>query len=160
VQELKSVVWEVSFMPGRPDILASCGADGAVRLWDLPEQRNLLTLEPFGGLDASSVSFTPDGKTLVVTGKDGSLCVWDLEYFDRHMAGSLRHQMELLRPELGDAIQEEYLTTWADEVMSRPWPRIGPHAVPMADKPPSAADASGVDPQVIAAWSRASSPQD
>lgn len=126
--EPKAVVWEVAYLPGNPDILASCSADGTVRLWDLREKRNLLTLAPFNGLDALSVSFTPDGKTLVAAGSDGALYVWDLEYFERHMAGNLHYQMDLLRPELGDAIQEEYLTTWADGVMSRPWPRIGPQA--------------------------------
>ena len=139
-------------MPGHPNILASCAADGYVQLWDLRERRNTLTLDPFDG-SAVSVAFTPDGKTLVAAGEDdGLVYVWDLEYYQRHMAGNLRFYMELLRPELGDAIQSDYLTTWADDVMRRPWPRIGPHTQQHAHVPPKPAAPLGVDPGVIAAW--------
>jgi len=99
------------------------------------------------------VSFTPDGKTLVAAGGDGSLCVWDLEYFERHMAGHARFYMDLLRPELGDGIQTEYLTTWANEVLQRPWPRIGPLAEDVERQSPSTGNAPGVEPNRIAKWS-------
>ena len=153
----KAAVWEVAYMPGRPNVLASCSADGYVQLWDLSEQRNLLTLDPFDGFGALSVSFTPDGKTLVAAGGDGSLCVWDLEYFERHMAGHARFYTDLLRPELGDAIQTDDLTRWADEVLRRPWPRIGPYAEQDAHLPEDGPALPGVEPDVIAAWG--SSPQ-
>jgi WD40 repeat protein len=152
LEEPRAVVWEVAYMPADANILASCSDDGTVQLWDLREQCNLLTLEPFGGFGASSVSFTPDGKTLVATGSDGSLCLWDLEYFERHMAGNLRYQMDLLRDELGNAIQSEYLTAWADEVMRRPWPRIGPRARTVTGKPTTVPDDVGVGPEAIASW--------
>ena len=128
--ESMSVVWGVAYRPSDTNILASCSGDGSVMLWDLSERRNVLTLEPFGGADALSVSFTPDGKTLVAAGYDGSLCVWDLEYYDRHIAGNLEYQIARLRDELGDGIQTELLRSWAEEVRRRAWPRIGPHARP------------------------------
>jgi WD40 repeat protein/predicted Ser/Thr protein kinase len=148
----KAAVWEVAYMPGRSNILASCSADGYVHVWDLSEQRNLLTLDPFDGFDAVSVSFTADGKTLVAAGGDGSLCVWDLEYFERHMAGHARFYMDLLRDEMGEAIQTDYVTAWADEVLRRPWPRIGPYAQPNVHLPEDDTALGGVDPEVIATW--------
>lgn len=148
----KAAIWEVAYMPGHPNILASCSADGYVQLWDLTARRNLLTLDPFRGFDALSVAFTPDGRTLVAAGRDGSLCVWDFEYFERHMAGQARFHMDLLRPELGDTIQTDYVTTWVDEVLQRPWPRIGPHAQHPAESLDAATAIPGVDPETIAAW--------
>lgn len=150
--EQKAAVWEAAYMPGNPNILASCSAGGIVQLWDLREERSLLKLDPFSGSDALSVSFTPDGKTLIAAGYDGSLCVWDLEYFERHMAGNLDFHVELLRPELDDAIQTEYLAQWADEVMSRPWPRMGPHANTSASRPIPIAGLPGTDLELIAVW--------
>jgi len=151
--EPKSVVWGVAYRPSDTNILATCSGDGSVKLWDLRERRNLLTLEPFGGADALSVSFTPDGKTLVAAGFDGSLCVWDLEYYDRHIAGNLEYQIERLREDLGDRIQAEPLRAWTEDVLRRPWPRIGPHARIDADLPGSAAP-HGIDPAAIATWGR------
>ena len=151
--ESKSVVWGVAYRPSDTNILATCSGDGGVKLWDLSERRNVLTLEPFGGADALSVSFTPDGKTLVAAGFDGSLCVWDLEYYDRHIAGNLEYQIDRLRDDLGDSIQTERLRAWAKDVLRRPWPRIGPHARIDADLPGSAAP-QGIDPDVIATWGR------
>jgi len=126
--EVNGTVWTVAYRPGDPHLLASASDDGAIRLWDLREGRNVLTIEPFARAGAACVDFTPDGRTLVACGSDGSIYVWDLEYYERHMAGHARFYANLLRTELGDAMQEEYLTAWADEVLRRPWPRIGPRA--------------------------------
>ena len=151
----KAVIWEVAYLPGDSNILASCSADGYVKLWDLRERCNVLTFDPFDG-SAVSVSFSPDGKTLVAAGgDDGRLLAWDLEYYERHMAGHVRFHMDLLGPELGDAIQSEYLNEWADEVLRRPWPRIGPQAQQHAHLPEDATALRGVDPDVIAAWGSA-----
>ncbi len=115
----------------------------------------MLTLDAFGGSDALSVSFTPDGKTLVASGFDGSLCVWDLEYYDRHIAGNLEYQMERLGDELGDSIQTDHLRAWAKEVLNRPSPRIGQHAPKRADVTTAKPPQSGVDPNLVATWGRA-----
>ena len=152
LEEPKAAVWEVAYMPGNPNILASASSDGTVQFWDIAGQRNILTLDPFERFDATSVSFTPDGKTLVATGGDGSLCVWDLEYFERHIAGNLNRQTTLLRPELGDAIQTEHLNAWAKDIAHRPWPRVGPHAERSAVQRQPVPDLVGVEPEVIAAW--------
>ncbi|MFH1749127.1 MAG: serine/threonine-protein kinase [Planctomycetota bacterium] len=151
--ELRSVVWGVAYMPNDPNILATCSDDGTIRLWDLHTRLNLLLLEPFGRFGANSVGFTPDGKTLVASSSNGSVCAWDLEYYQRHMAGHVRFYMDQLRPELGDAIQKDYLAAWSDDVLSRPWPRIGPHALRQADSHSPTTDTIGVDPAIIASWS-------
>jgi len=155
IGDAKKVVWGAAYMPTNTNFLATCRADGSVGLWDLNQQRNVLTLEPFGGSDSLSVSFTPDGKTLVAAGFDGSMCVWDLEYYDRHIAGNLEYQIDRFRVELGGRIQTESLRAWAEDVRCRPWPRIGPHAADRAVSSETAIGARGVDPEAVAAWGRA-----
>lgn len=154
IGEAKKVVWGAAYMPTNTDFLATCCADGSVRLWDLNRQRNVVTLEPFGGSDSLSVLFTPHGKTLVAAGFDGSLCVWDLEYYDRHIAGNLEYQIDRFRDELGGRIQTESLRAWAENVRRRPWPRIGPHAADRAVSSEAVVGPHGVDPETVAAWGR------
>jgi WD40 repeat protein len=151
-----AVLWDVAYMPGRPNLLASCSDDGQIQLWDLRERRNVLTFAQFDGA-ATSVSFTPDGKTLVAAGHgETPIHVWDLEYYNRHIAGNLEHQIARYRDERDISVQAEQLRAWAKDVLRRPWPRIGPHA-PLVDGPPApGTGAGGVDPDVIANWGDAS----
>ena len=74
--------------------------------------------------NVSSVSFGHDGRTLVVTGDNPDVLVYDLEYYARHIAGNWEYQASRLKPELGDAIQTERLQEWTEAVLSRPWPRL------------------------------------
>jgi WD40 repeat protein/serine/threonine protein kinase len=97
------------------ELLASVSNDGSLRLWDLsdlhdsPEsspssdagadrRRCLLTLDPSAG-DSLAVAFLPPrfggGKCVAVGYLDGTVRVWDLTYFDRHMTGQLSHQRAL-----------------------------------------------------------------
>jgi WD40 repeat protein len=153
-----AVIWDVVYMPDHPNLLAACSDEGLVQLLDLRGCRNVLTLTRFDSA-ATSVSFTPDGKTLVAAGHgDMPIHVWDLEYFDRHIAGNLRHQIVRHRDELGDSMQTEPLRDWAQDVLRRPWPRIGPHAQAVDSSPAPSTGASGVDPVGIAHWGNASTP--
>jgi WD40 repeat protein/tRNA A-37 threonylcarbamoyl transferase component Bud32 len=123
-----AVIWEVAYLPGQSDLVASRSDDGLVQLWDLRTRGNVLTFGQFDG-SASSLSFTPDGKALIAAGQgDQPIRVWDLEYFDRHIAGNLEHQIALCRDALGDQIEAAALRDWAAEVRRRPWPRLGPRA--------------------------------
>ncbi|UCG16916.1 MAG: serine/threonine protein kinase [Phycisphaerales bacterium] len=160
LQASTAVIWEVAYMPGHPNLLASCSDDGQVQLWDLSERRNVLTFDRFDGA-ATSVSFAPDGKTLVAAGHgETPLHVWDIEYYDRHIAGNLEHQIARHHDELNRSMQTEQLRAWAENVLRRPWPRIGPHAPPVHNAPAPGTSAGGVDPDVIANWGNASNSSD
>jgi hypothetical protein len=131
-----------------------------VQLWDLQERRNVLAIDRFEH-SASSVSFTPDGATLVAAGHgETPVHVWDLEYYYRHIAGNLEHQIACYRDESDNGAPLEQLRAWAADVLRRPWPRIGPHAPPAHTAPTPSPTVGGVDPEVIARWGSASNPSD
>jgi WD40 repeat protein/tRNA A-37 threonylcarbamoyl transferase component Bud32 len=62
----------------RPDgrCLASAGADGTVRIWEMPSGRLARTLRSHGKA-VHAVAFSPDGKLLASAGEDGVARVWD-----------------------------------------------------------------------------------
>jgi eukaryotic-like serine/threonine-protein kinase len=91
-------------------LLASVSNDGTLRVWDMlggveppsashdQHRRCLLVLEA-GGPDALCVGFLPaishEGKFVAVGYGDGTIRVWDLGYFDRHIDGQIEHQRAL-----------------------------------------------------------------
>ena len=96
-------------------MLASVSNDGSLRIWDLsaptggnddPKQtdrrRCLISLEAGAG-DSLSVAFMPrefsgNHKLEAAVGYiDGTIRVWDLEYFDRHLNGQVDFQKGLRR---------------------------------------------------------------
>jgi WD40 repeat protein len=72
-------VLSVAFAPDG-QTLATGGADGAVRLWDLADRARPRPLGPLQGhTDAvSSVAFAPDGTMLATGGADNTVRLWDL----------------------------------------------------------------------------------
>jgi hypothetical protein len=78
------------------DILATSGADGAIRLWDLQSRVRILTLRTElhqrTGHDAlaTALAFSPDGLLLASGHVDGSVHLWDLTKGDE-VAVKLRH---------------------------------------------------------------------
>src|SRR5438034_1374843 len=63
-------------------LLATAGADGTVRLWNLKRQGEVAAIltEDKGPLHA--VAFSPDGKTLASAGADGVVRLWDVKVGD------------------------------------------------------------------------------
>jgi WD40 repeat protein len=89
-------------------LMASTSADGQVKIWDIvsladdrgdvtqPTRRCLATLTPRGG-EAYAAAFLPPPLThqLAVGYRDGSVRLWDLRYYDRHIDGQVEYQRRL-----------------------------------------------------------------
>jgi WD40 repeat protein len=125
-----ALVGSVDICPTDDRLLASTGADGTLRLWDLAEMRNVLLL-PVGdaNVEGLTVRFSPDGRALVVSGSFGVCFVIDLDYYRRAIANTVPYVLgspgfEDLRSSPG----ADRVRAWAEEVAAQPWPRLGPDA--------------------------------
>lgn len=87
-----STVWAISFHPRDPRIIASSASDGTVRLFDVLSQRCLLTLGNFANSEVLAVGFSADGTRLCAANSTGRAIVWDIDYFDRHIAAQRDYQ--------------------------------------------------------------------
>lgn len=90
-------VWNVGWLQHDERVLYSAGADGQFQLWDVDGGSRLLTREPFGsGLDVVSVSTSADGRRFSFAGASPTVAVWDVDYFERLVAGNVAAQTERL----------------------------------------------------------------
>lgn len=75
-------VWDVAFSP-RGGLLASVGADGHVRFYDVPNRRMLPPGTPVGPpgrpASAATLAFSPRGRWLASVDLDGRLVLWDVD---------------------------------------------------------------------------------
>ncbi|MCA8974546.1 MAG: hypothetical protein KDC98_07475, partial [Planctomycetes bacterium] len=110
-------VWSVHWPRHDDSLLLSAAADGAIRLWDLDGGRSVLELLPFDAGDALAVAASDDGRWLAAAGASPAVFVWDLAYYDRHIAGNVECQLEQT-----DATPEAtaHLREWARGVLARP----------------------------------------
>ena len=115
-------VFAVCFSPdGR--MLASASRGGELKLWDVETQRGLADLET-EYTSVFSVCFSPDGLRLATGGfarKDQGdagqpLLLWDLTYYDRHIAGNLEYQAARLSSASDARSIPPALKAWADQV--------------------------------------------
>jgi len=87
------------------DLMASTSADGQVKVWDVTgvpggraeatdeSRRCLLTLAPYGGETYAATFLPPPLEHQLAIGyRDGSVRIWDLTYYDRHIAGQADYQ--------------------------------------------------------------------
>lgn len=139
------LVSDVAIRPGDERVVATASADGTVKLWDVFERNALLTLTPFDGWDALTVEFSPDGQSLLTGGADGRVCIHDLSYFDRHIAGNLDSQIAMLPSEQRDNPGVSKARDWARSV------RDGRFTPAFSGPPP----VWPVGPEEVARWGSA-----
>jgi len=72
-----STVFAVAVSPNG-GLLASAGADGTVRLWNLATSRPVATLHASTQHGAYGVAFSPDGSLLATAGGDGFVRLWNV----------------------------------------------------------------------------------
>ncbi|GMU82660.1 MAG: hypothetical protein AMXMBFR47_25310 [Planctomycetota bacterium] len=110
-----STVWTIEFDPRNPRLIASSASDGTTRLFDVYDQRALLTLDALSNSELLSTSYTADGSRLAVSNSLGQAVVYDLTYFARHIAGQVERQARRL-PEDDPARAE--ISAWSREVLN------------------------------------------
>lgn len=109
--------------------LWTASTDATAKLWDLKEYRALLTLRLADDTPLNTIALAPDGRNVVVGGYDGALHVWDLNRFDRHIAGNLESQVRRL---IGPSSTPEELENvrllreWAAKVLGPDAPAVRP----------------------------------
>src|SRR5947199_345591 len=77
VRAHRAEVWCLAFSPdGR--LIATCGKDKAVKLWDAATGKEVRTLAGHTG-EVYTPAFLPDGRSLATCGQDGTIRVWDID---------------------------------------------------------------------------------
>jgi WD40 repeat protein len=76
IQAHEDRVYDAAFSPdGR--LLATCGAEGTVKLWDAGTWAEIRNLHRTGGEEILCLAFSPDGKILASGTAAGKIPVWD-----------------------------------------------------------------------------------
>jgi WD40 repeat protein len=79
-----TLLWDITrALRYSPDgkLLATGDENGAVKLWDVRESKQVLEIEAHAGI-VSTILFSPDGRRLVSGSDDGAVKIWDVETDD------------------------------------------------------------------------------
>jgi serine/threonine protein kinase/WD40 repeat protein len=111
-----TTIVDISFDP-TGTMIASGSSDNTFRLWDVATGRNLLTVET--GAEVSAVAFIPGRRALATCDRFGRAQVWDLSYYDRHIAGNLCYFYHKLSPICPSPPRADLLLDWARRTTGR-----------------------------------------
>lgn len=91
-----SLIHELALRPGEQMIMGSVSADGRLRFWDTSRDNEqcVLTINTGGGYDALGLDFHPTQPRLLLSDARGGVQVLNLRYFNRHIGGNFRMQLE------------------------------------------------------------------
>ena len=59
-------------------MVMTCGSDGAIRIWDIRTQKNVLAIPGTHG-DAITCDFNKYNDSVLVSGSSGTISIWDLK---------------------------------------------------------------------------------
>ncbi|MFO0873503.1 MAG: serine/threonine-protein kinase [Phycisphaerales bacterium] len=110
-----ALVGDVLFSRADPNIVVSGGGDGTVRVWNVRQRQNVLTIAAAPGWELSDVALSTDGRTLFAASTSGEVTEWDLSYCRRHIAGNLRYQLERTKTLDPDSPEAKRLIAWSDD---------------------------------------------
>jgi len=96
-------------------MLATAGADGSARLWDVATQQEVGTPMTAGPEPVYALAFSPDGTMLATAGADGSARLWDVAF----PAGLLTATCSIA----GQSLTREQ---WADYAGTQPFQQVCP----------------------------------
>lgn len=150
-----ALIAQIALRPSDPSIVASAGGEGTVRMYDWRAGRPLTVFDEFDGWDAITVSFSHDGRYLATGTALGGVRIWDLRYYERHIAGNLEYQLTKWKSQLGLKVDDQRLIEWARAVWrgdgeAAKRARVGDAST--WSRVDDAAVYHGVGPEMIAGW--------
>jgi WD40 repeat protein/tetratricopeptide (TPR) repeat protein len=84
----QGLVFRAAFSPNSK-ILATCGTDSTVRLWDLKSKELIISLSP--GPNVRTLAFSPDGNRLAAGSWNGIVKVWQLSLDTNEIIREIGH---------------------------------------------------------------------
>jgi WD40 repeat protein len=88
--------------------LASGSVDNTIKLWDITTGKEIRTLQGHSSW-VSSVSFSPDGKTLASGSGDNTVILWDVNFEDLLVRGCDKVRVYLHNPSANVSDSDRHL---------------------------------------------------